>query len=258
MNLKGSFPRVGREPFLFLKMINRMTTPSNSSRYTPADKMASIIADHYQLIQVMSRFGIPLGFGDDSIEKTCRDNGVDCTTFLSVVNFVLDGFASYQTISDLSLKSLLHYLRQSHIYFLEYFLPAIRRKLLDGIRLRSDNVSFLIIKFFDEFVHEVRTHMEHEEKYLFTYVNALLDGKYSAGYKVNTYSEHHEKVGSKLKELIKLIIKYCPDDNDTNLLNDALYDIYRCEEELESHCRLEDCLLVPAILNFEKSLGFKV
>lgn len=228
-----------------------MTIVSHSSGYTPSDKMASLIAEHYQLIQVMSRFGIPLGFGDDSVEKTCRDNGVDCSTFLTVVNFVLDGFAGYDSIPDVSLESLLHYLRQSHIYFLEYFLPAIRRKLLDGIRLRTSDVSFLIIKFFDEYVHEVRTHMEYEEKTVFPYVKALLEGKNSSDYKVTTYSDHHEQVGYKLKELKSLIIKYCPESADINLLNDALYDIYRCEEELESHCHVEDCLLVPAILRLE-------
>ena len=226
-------------------------------KYQPSDRMAHLIADHYQLIQVMSRFGIPLGFGDFTVEQTCRENGVDCETFLTVVNFVVDGLPNYKAHSSVSLKALLHYLKQSHIYFLEYLLPAIRRKLLDGIHLRTDDVSFLILKFFDDYVNEVRTHMEYEEKNVFAYVNALLSGEIFSDYTVTTYSDHHEQVGSKLKELKNLIIKYCPQSANTNLLNDALYDIYRCEEELENHCRVEDCLLVPAIINLEKSLESK-
>lgn len=214
--------------------------------------MATLIADNYRLIQVLSRFGIPMGFGDKSVAQVCTDNGVDCNTFLTVVNFVINGFASFENTPEVSLDSLLHYLRQSHKYFLEYCLPAIRRKLLDGINFRLSDISVLILKFFDEYLLEVRTHMEYEEKNVFAYVNALIAGNASPDYKIATYSDHHEQVGSKLKELKKIIIKYCPVDSDANILNDALYDIYRCEDELESHCHVEDCILVPAIMNLEK------
>lgn len=221
-------------------------------KYTPGDKMVSLIADSYQLIQVMSRFGIPMGFGDKTVRDVCADNGVDCDTFLTIVNFVTEGFSSFDNDPEVSVKALLHYLRQSHIYFLDYCLPAIRRKLLDGISLRTTDVSFLILKFFDEYMREVRVHMEYEEMTVFKYVNALLAGESAENYKITTYSEHHDLVSSKLKELKNIIIKYCPKDANTNLLNDALYDIYRCETELESHCHVEDCLLVPAILKMEK------
>lgn len=217
--------------------------------------MANLIADDYRLIQVMSRFGIHMGFGDKTVAEVCADSGVDCATFLAVVNFVVAGFTSFDSSEKLSVEALLHYLRQSHIYFLDYCLPAIRRKLIDGISLRSTDVSFLILKFFDEYMHEVRTHMEYEEMTVFKYVNALLAGENTDGYKIATYSEHHDLVSSKLKELKNIIIKYCPKDARTNLLNDALYDIYRCEDELESHCHVEDCMLVPAIMRLEREAG---
>ncbi|MBD5356479.1 MAG: hemerythrin domain-containing protein [Bacteroides sp.] len=217
--------------------------------------MITLIADNYQLIQVMSRFGIPMGFGDKTVTEVCDDAGVDCNTFLTVVNFVMDGYNNFETSPNVSAESLLHYLKQSHIYFLEYCLPAIRRKLLDSIKLRESDVSFLIIKLFDEYVNEVRSHMEYEEMTVFKYVRALLNGDDVDNYHITTYSDHHEQVGSKLKELKTIIIKYCPRDASINLLNAALYDIYRCEEELGSHCQVEDCLLVPAIMKLERQIA---
>lgn len=214
--------------------------------------MVSLIADDYRLIQVMSRFGIPMGFGDNSVEQVCADAGVDTDTFLTVVNFMIDGFNNFNSSSEVSVDSLLLFLRQSHVYFLEYFLPAIRRKLLDSIIIRSSDVSFLILKLFDEYVQEVSTHMNYEDETVFNYVDSILEGKPAGNFRITTYSDHHEQVGLKLKELKNIIIKYCPDDANTNLLNAALYDIYRCEEELESHCRLEDCLFVPAIMKLEE------
>ena len=66
--------------------------------------------------------------------------------------------------------------------------------------------------------------------------------------KLPATSKHHAKVGSKLNELKRIIIKYCPGESNANLLNAALYDIYRCEEELKSHCLIEDLLLLPAMV----------
>lgn len=223
-------------------------------RYSSDDRMSDLIATNYQFIQIMSRFGIKVGFGDKTIREVCTDSGVDCETFLSVINFVIDGYSLNSDISRLSLPSLLQYLSQSHKYFLEYCLPAIRRKLLDGIRLQTTDVSFLILKFFDEYTDEVRIHMEHEEKHVFAYVLALTEGKISKEFQITTYSEHHEQVSDKLKELKSIILKYCPQSADINLLNAALYDIYRCEKELESHCLVEDRIFVPAILHLENKI----
>lgn len=217
-------------------------------KYSPEDKMISLIANDYRHLQVLSRFGIPLGFSDKTIKEVCDNEGVDCDTFLTVVNFLNESDDSAPvSIEKLSLKSLLHYLKQSHIYFLDFYLPSIRRKLLDGITLKDSDVSFLIIKLFDEYVESIKEHMEEEEKHLFKQVETLIKNKDFNSETIPVYSNHHEEVGSKLRELKNIIIKYCPPDSSANLLNAALYDIYRCEEELESHCKIEDRLLLPAI-----------
>ncbi len=225
--------------------------------YSPEEKMATLIADNYRLIQVMSRFGISVGFGDQTVSEVCKAAGVDCDTFLSVVNFVADGYAHADAAAHVSIEALLHYLKQSHTYFLDYLLPSIRRKLLDGIPMRTDDVSMLIIKFFDEYVAEIRTHMEYEDRTVFAYIESLTSSEAYSGFSIVTYSDHHEEVSSKLHELKSIIIKYGPREADSNLLNAALYDIYRCEEELRSHCMVEDELLTPAIVRLEKEIDFR-
>ncbi|MCH5224742.1 MAG: hemerythrin domain-containing protein [Muribaculaceae bacterium] len=213
--------------------------------YTSSDKMLALISNDYRHLHVLSRFGIPLGFHDQTIEEVCRNAGVDCDTFLTMVNFI--NTDEKPEISKLSLSALLHYLKQSHSYFLDFYLPSIRRKLLEAITMKDTDVSFLIIKLFDEYVDGVREHMEEEEQHLFSYVEALIDNQGVRTDNLPVYSKHHEEVGSKLRELKNIIIRYCPADSSANLLNAALYDIFRCEEELGSHCRIEDHLLLPAI-----------
>lgn len=226
-------------------------------QYSGDDKMISLISNDYRLLHVLSRFGIQLGFNEKTIQEVCQQEDVDCVTFLKIVNFLLDDSDSAPSPSGLSLRSLLHYLKQSHIYFLDFYLPSIRRKLLDSITLKDSDVSFLIIKLFDEYVEGVREHMQEEELHLFKQVEKLIAEDDISENDYPLYSKHHEEVGSKLRELKNIIIKYCPKDSSANLLNAALYDIYRCEEELGSHCKIEDELLIPAMLERKNMISKK-
>ena len=220
--------------------------------FTADDKMYSLIAANYTLVQVMTRFGIKVGFGDRTVDEVCTEAGVDCATFLAVVNFVQRGFQfSAEDTRPVSVKSLMHYLKQSHVYFLDYALPSIRKKLIEGIPMRADDVSFLIMKFFDEYYAEVKKHMEYEELTVFKHIESLLDGV-AEDFQITTYSDHHEEVSTKLGELKGIIVKFCPENADPNLLNDALYDIFSCEQELHNHCLVEDHLLVPEIKRLER------
>lgn len=217
------------------------------------DPMISLISDNYQLIQVMTRFGINVGFGDKTVQEVCDASDVDCPTFLAVVNFIANG----QRISvdgdvRISLPSLLKYLKSSHNYFLNYCLPLIRRKLIDAINISTTDVSFLILRLFDETCEDVKHHMEYEEQTVFEYIDNMENNNTDSNFHISIYSDNHEQVSEKFRELKKLIIKYCPGSLDTNALNDALYSIYSCEEDLQSHCRVEDNLLVPSIMNLEK------
>lgn len=222
-------------------------------------QMARLIADNYLLLTVMSRFGIRVGFGEKSVREVCAEVGVDTETFLDIAAYIADRRLPERTrYSDTELtervKSMLLFLRQSHEYILNYLMPAIRNKLLRGINLSTADVSFLILKFFDDYCRQVRLHMEGEEQTVFAYVETLLAGKRPGDYSVETYSASHNEVSSSLTELKRLILRYCPATADVNLLNDALYDIYRCEEELESHCAIEDDLLVPIVKQLEERI----
>lgn len=224
--------------------------------YKPTDKMSDLICENYALLQVLSRFGVPLGFGDKSVREVCEMNGVDCTTFLAVVNFLTEDSNRIQDhVTALSVPALMSYLQQAHSYFLDFQLPAIRKKLIEAIDCSTRNeVAFLILQFYDDYVAEVRKHMEYENEKVFTYVADLLEGKKSGEYNIGVFARYHDKVNAKLTELKNIIIKYYPANGDNQLLNATLFDIFSCEEDLASHNRVEDYLFVPAIMELEKGI----
>lgn len=224
--------------------------------YKETDKMSDLICNNYSLLLVMSRFGLSLGFGDKTVEEVCVMNGVDCNTFLAVVNFMEEEHFQMEDVNRLSVGSLMDYLKQAHSYFLDFHLPVIRRKLIEAIDCSMQNeVAFLILKFYDEYVNEVRKHMDYEDKMVFKYVTSLLAGEQVENYRINVFARKHNQIEAKLTELKNIIIKYYPSKSNNNLLNAVLFDIYSCEQDLATHCKVEDYMFIPAVRKIEMEVG---
>lgn len=220
--------------------------------YEADDKMISLIRDNYDLLQSLGSFGISLGFGDKTVQETCEDNNVDTYTFLAVVNYTINSYGEFEADEQISVQTLMHYLEASHAYFLDFQLPFIRRELQESLN-EDDSLARLILRFYDEYAHEIRRHMQYEQKTLFPYVNTLLEGQPANDYNVETFSKHHGAADKKLRELKLLIIKYLPQDGlHNNQLTATLHDIYDNEEWLRQHAQVEDHIFVPAIRRLEQ------
>lgn len=217
-----------------------------SGGYGGDDRMCDLVCDRYPVLQVMSRFGIALGFGDKSIAEVCADNRVDTATFLAVVNLLMNLGLGEELADGVSVRALTDYLHNSHGYFLNFRLPAIRRKLIEAVDCAQNDVAFAILRFFDEYVAEVQRHMAYEEERVFPYVERLLAGERQNDYSIEIFRRHHDQVDAKLRELKNIIIKYYP-SGSTNELNGVLFDIFTCEQELASHNAVEDEIFIPAV-----------
>ena len=117
----------------------------NQKMYEADDKMISIIRDNYNILQSLGSFGINLGFGDKTVREVCDEQNVDTYTFLSVVNLTINGYKEYDNADRLSLPTLLHYLKASHAYYIDFQLPFIRKELVDALD-EKDNLARLILK----------------------------------------------------------------------------------------------------------------
>ena len=223
----------------------------DSMSYKLTDKMRDLVKDNSALILVMGRFGISLGFGDKSVREVCRMHHVNENTFLEVVNFVSSKEYNYELIS---LPSLIGYLKQAHEYYLDFNLPNIRRKLIEAIDCSgTDKLAMLILKFYDEYVTEVRKHMEYENDVVFSYVEQLSQGFLNRNFTISNFAGKHTPIGYKLKELKDIIIRYYPEKNNYQL-NQVLLEIILSEQDLTSHCMIEDKLFVPAVKLIEQQL----
>lgn len=220
--------------------------------------MYDVLCDEHHLFQMLSRFGIPLGFGEKNVREVCKESNVDVTTFLAVANYVKVGpeVASYY-VDKVSAAALTDYLKRAHSYFLDFQLPDIRRRLVSSINCSDANeVAFLILQFFDEFMRDVRHHMEAENKKMFRSVDQLLQGGSISDTQFLQFAHSNESFNHKLQELKNLIIKYYKGDGPNELLNTVLFDLFNCEEDLQLHRGVENDLFLPAVeLLMERTKG---
>lgn len=219
--------------------------------YEADDKMMNIIRDDYSILQMLGSFGMKMGFGDKTVGEVCQQQGVDTFTFMTVVNFSINGYLDGDSISKLSVTTLLRYLRASHSYFIDFELPFIRRELVEALD-EDDSLAMLILKLYDSYAHSITAHMRYEEKTLFPFVEKLLEGNLSNSTSVDTFSKHHTQTNHKLHELKSIIIKYLPADAmRSNLLSATLYDIYNSERWIQQHVDVEERIFIPAIRALE-------
>lgn len=221
--------------------------------YTPSTKMCDLISENYNMLLLIFRFEIPLGVGEKTIREICEENDVDEKTFLFIVNFLLyrEGKDASDLHKSLSMPLIIRYLQNSHNYFLDYRLPTIRLNLFSAIEGCPPDVTYAIRKFYDEYVEEVNKHMQYENKYVFPYVEKLLEGEKDSKYSIEIFRKRHDQVELKMMELKNILIKYYPAQSGYKL-NTVLHDIFSCEEELKDHNDVEDHIFTPAIIELEK------
>ena len=204
--------------------------------YKASHKMCDLIAHEEDAIQIISRFGLEMGVGEQTIEQVCEAYHVHTPTFLAIVNYKV--FHKRVIPNDIDIPTLQRYLSNAHSYFLEFRLPRLRRALIEAI-IPADpttKIPGLILRCYDEFVEEIRTHIAHENEGLF-----------------DEHEHDDQRITDKLTEIKNLIIKYYPgalsnpQSPITYLLISVMSDLWHTEQDFADHCAIEDDILRPAL-----------
>ncbi len=224
------------------------------SHYHANDTMSSLICDNTHIITILSRFNIPLGFENNSIENVCSNNNIDTNTFLAVVNTLLSGDKSdHINYENISVNNLMDYLKSSHKYQIEYRLPNILSNLKNNLNNSVDNnITKVVIKYFIDYIEEVKKHLNYEETVVFEYIHKLTNNINTDEYCIDIFVDKHDNIEEKLEELKNIVIKYF-NTPSTNELISILEDIFKCSEELQQHNNIENYLLIPIVKYIENT-----
>jgi regulator of cell morphogenesis and NO signaling len=231
-------------------------------------KLADVIHHDYNLIPVLNRFDIRLGFGDKTIEEICIEKNINIEFFLTILNAFHDRqFFPKKHLQSFPAKLLIQYLNKSHLYYLEEKVPEIEfsiEQLKNNTDLSPETFT-LLKNFFEEYRNELTNHINNEEERVYPYVQKLEDainsGKISdtliqemEEYSITDYEEDHDDIESKLYDLKNIIIKYLPSSENDNQYFNLLKELFMLESDLNEHSRIEDLILVPKVEAMEFTL----
>jgi len=231
-------------------------------------KMADAIHYNYLLLPVINRLGVQLGFGDLTIEAVCSQEGIDLDFFLVIVNAFLDqDVEKISKIQEVSADKVVAYLKATHQYYLEQMIPSVESRINALVQHYDiDQKQFLLVRnFFEEYKNELYVHVKLEERQVYPYVvdvyNAYHSGVLSDELRermkenpILAYAEEHSDIESKLFDLKNILIKYLPKPRFSYLRNQVLNAVFKLENDLNDHSRIENMVLVPMIDKMEKEL----
>lgn len=237
-------------------------------RFGKHSKLADVIHTDYNLIPVITRFGIGFGFGDASIQQICLKNKLNVALFLEILTAFHDPeYESNGDFEEISHGDIIDYLLKSHEYYRNTKIPLIENLILQLAWTGDENAKnkSVLRNFFEEYKNEVIEHTGHEEKVVFPYILELEEAvknnkateslrKKIQQYPIDSYKANHSELDTALLDLKNLIIKFLPSPVDQHTANRLLIEIFNLENDLKDHARLEENILVPKVRAMEEFL----
>ncbi len=229
-------------------------------------KMVDVVQHDIQLLAVIQRFEIPLGFRERTVKEVCSDNGVDIDFFLHIANSFHDKeFLDWERFKNFPVEWIIKYLKNAHRCYVDYRIPEIERQIQNFEKLVDTNEKNidLLLNFFRKYITEFNSHIEQEERNVFPYILELSqqvqdnskNGLKSANKSfIQQYHEEHNNIEETLFDLKNILLKYLPPPVNNCLYNNLIFDIFRLERDLLDHAELEENVLYPLVREMEEKL----
>ena len=210
-------------------------------------KMSDMIASNYDLILMLPRFGIHLGFGEKTVRDVCRDYGVDEFFFLTVCNiYTFDDFRpDDEELQRIDHRLVVEHLRASHRYYIEVRLPHMQRHLDHVADSAGEQSAEVLKKYFSDYCREVREHVRREERNLSLMLTTINEGEPLSKGLSDTYIKGHDNIKDRLSDLTQIIYKYIPGERLNEEMMELVFDIMQLSRDLEKHAMIEEMLLLP-------------
>ena len=222
--------------------------------YSVNQKIAEIIADDYQLVLMFEHLGIPLVVKEKTIGDICDENKIHCSLLLTLINIYRnEPIDKLPELDGQDLHTLLNFLANSHRYYLEERIPAIR-SLINQIGRSNPEAGTLLTNFIDTYTLEISEHFDYENSKVFPYIRSLLEGKIDRNYSVDRDKHLHSDIDESLADIKKLLIKYLDFKDEDNIRRELLHYIFDFQNDLRIHTLIENNILIPLIERYEDRL----
>ena len=234
-------------------------------------KIAELIHQNFEVLTVLRRFNINLGFGEKTIEEVCVENKINADFFVEIVNsFNDEDYFPQSKLREHDVEDVLFYLQSTHQFYLTKKFPEIEMLILQ-LEFPKDNAKNkqLLVNFFNEYKLEFVNHVKREEERIYPYIieldKAVKTLKVTAEfnknmekYSISDYQQEHEDVEEKLYDLKNIIIKYLSAPLNADVYNSILVKLFKLKNDLTEHSRIEEKVIIPKVKEMEKAYHLAV
>lgn len=226
-----------------------MKNKEKSHLINPVCRASDVILSNPRMVRLIQAIGIPLGFGDVTIEQLCMKNGMSGALFTALCNMLLhtDYSPDVSKFSVDDAQILLRYLKSTHSYYRNMLLPQLHSNVHKIASLCRHETSLLVNRFFDDYDVEMEKHISHEENVVFAQIEEILDGSMKPIMMDHPSPWQHDDVETKIEDFMSIIAKYLPESCNCQERYLSIIQMMDISEDLHFHARIEDDLLFPLI-----------
>lgn len=224
--------------------------------FSPNMKLADLIGTNHNIILLLPRFNIPLGFGDKSVREVCHACQVPVDFMLLICN--LYTFNSYlpsvEDMKAVDMRPLVPYLKASHEYYLQERLPHIETHLHHIADRTEPRYGDVLKKFYADFRNEIEDHFKYEESCDFPNLQRLQQGLRPQPGVCSHLEQSHNALVDKLNDLTQIVYKYLPGNVLPEETMELVFDILQLSADIQKHALIEEKILVPYFSWLERSV----
>ncbi len=212
-------------------------------------KLADIIAANHNLILMLPRLGISLGFGDKSVQQICLQHNISPSFVLLIFNaYTFDNYTpNTNDLDHIDMSMLVPYLKASHSYYINQRLPHIARHLKHVADTIEPRYGHVLQQFLSDYQQQVHLHFEEEEQLVFPLLQRLQQGYTNSHGPSSNFIESHTDIEDKLQDLTQIVYKYLPSTAMPEEHIELIFDILQLSADLEKHAMIEEKIMMPYI-----------
>ena len=184
---------------------------------TKDTKLHDVVINEPAIIAVLSRFGITLGLGDNTVRPLCDERGINDSFFVATLNAFIDDEYSGDDIFLAHKEDSEAFLRHTGAYYTRFLIPNVEQHF--NLLIRRNTAVNSNLELMRNFFSEVKTD-----------ILAAVSGEL-------TFASCNA-VEEKLDDLISMFVIHLSGNYDVNLCQAVLFAIIGLKKDINLYNRI--------------------
>ena len=228
--------------------------------------LASMVSGNHQVVPVLEKYNLDFCCkGKRTLAQACAEKGIKIESITEELKSLTQTTGiQHMPFTEMNAEQLISYILIHHHFYVKQSMPTIFSHLHKVATKHGDNFPYMR-KVYDLFViimREMSLHMEKEEAALFPRIKeaenlsrAGRSSEIAQGYiqlPINAMEADHEEAGDILYQIRTLTNNYTPPPDACTTFKVTLAELKEFEEDLHKHVHLENNILFPKAIQYEK------